>query len=154
MQLLLIFYLLRKWLIFERIDAIMIVGRKEYNVYEIIFYEDKNGRSDLYETLLTLTKASKNNKDARIQLNQIVYCIDLLKNSGTRIPSNITKHIEDNIWELRPGNNRILYFYYIDNVFVLLHMFRKQTQKTPRSEIEQAKKERDNYITRKGGTKL
>ena len=120
-------------------------------MYKIIFYEDKNGYSDLYETLLALTDASKKNKDARIQLNQIVYCIDLLKRSGTRITTNITKHIEDDIWELRPGNNRILYFYFKDNTFVLLHMFKKQTQKTPRSEIDQAKRERDDYISRKGG---
>ena len=138
-------------LTFERIDAIITIGRKEYNVYKIIFYEDKNGYSDLYETLLALTDASKKNKDARIQLNQIVYCIDLLKRSGTRITTNITKHIEDDIWELRPGNNRILYFYFKDNTFVLLHMFKKQTQKTPRSEIDQAKRERDDYISRKGG---
>lgn len=76
-------------------------------------------------------------------------CIQLLEESGTRIGDNITKHIEDDIWELRPGNNRILYFYFKDDTFILLHHFHKKTQKTPRREIEKAKSERDDWINRK-----
>jgi hypothetical protein len=34
--------------------------------------------------------------------------------------------------------------------YVLLHQFRKKTQKTPRREIEKAKAERDDWISRKG----
>lgn len=41
------------------------------------------------------------------------------------------------------------YFYYKDNTFVLLHHYRKKSQKTPRREIEKAKAERDDYILRK-----
>lgn len=51
------------------------------------------------------------------------------------------KHIEDEIWELRPGKNRVLYFFYKNNKYILLHHFVKKTQKTPRREIEKAKKE-------------
>jgi len=32
---------------------------------------------------------------------------------------------------------------------VLLHQFRKKTQKTPKREIERAKTERDDYLARK-----
>jgi len=49
--------------------------------------------------------------------------------------------------KLRPGNNRI--FYYQDNTFVLLHTFRKKTQKTPQREIDKAKSERNDYLSRK-----
>ena len=42
---------------------------------------------------------------------------------------NITKHLEGEIWELRPGFNRVLYFYFENNTFVLLNMFRHQNQK-------------------------
>ena len=59
-------------------------------------------------------------------------------------------NIEDDIWELRPGNNRIFYFYFKNDTFVLLHQFRKKTQKTPQREIETAKSERDDWISRKG----
>lgn len=37
-----------------------------------------------------------------------------------------------------------------DDAYVLLHQFRKKTQKTPRREIEKAKAERDDWISRKG----
>lgn len=117
-------------------------------MYNIIFYEDKNGYSELYEELMKIAKGAKNNKNLRIQLKQITYCIELLKNQGTKLPINIAKHISEDIWELRPGNNRVLYFYFESNTFVLLHMFRKQTQKTPTSEIEKAKKERNDFIIR------
>jgi len=65
------------------------------------------------------------------------------------LPENITKHIENDIWELRPGNNRIFYFYHKDNTYVLLHIFRKKTQKTPKREIIRAKAERDDYLKQK-----
>ena len=88
-----------------------------------------------------------------IQYRQITLYIELLQNNGTRQPDNITKHIEENIWELRPGNNRVFYFYYENNTFVLLHHFRKKTQKTPQREIEQAKAERNDYLRRKEAVK-
>lgn len=122
-------------------------------MYSIVFYEDRSGYSELYQELLELADKAISNKDARIQFNQINYCIELLKNQGTRLPVNITKHLQGEIWELRPGNNRILYFYFEDNTFVLLHMFRKQTQKTPKSEIEKAIKECDDFKSRRGGKK-
>ncbi|MGN0948008.1 MAG: type II toxin-antitoxin system RelE/ParE family toxin [Megasphaera sp.] len=38
---------------------------------------------------------------------------------------------EEDIWELRPGNNRVFYFYYDESQYVLLHHFRKKSQETP-----------------------
>ena len=117
--------------------------------YKIIFYEKSNGKSDVWDFLENLRKKSLSNKDARIQYKQITLYIELLHNNGTRLPENITKHIEENIWELRPGNNRIFYFYCHENSFVLLHSFRKKTQKTPRREIEKAKMERDDFLSQR-----
>ena len=48
---------------------------------------------------------------------------------------------EDEIWELRPLRDRILFVAWVDGSFVLLHHFVKKTQKTPRREIEKAKRE-------------
>ena len=117
-------------------------------MFNIEFYE-KNGRSDLWDFLEDLRSKSKKNKDLRIQYKQIMLYIELLQNNGTRLPDNITKHIDDGIWELRPGNNSIFYFFFQNNTFILLHHFRKKTQKTPRMEIEKAKSERSDYLSRK-----
>lgn len=123
-------------------------------MYRVLMYEDEKGRSELEKELMYLAKEAIQNKDARIQFKQITYCIELLKQKGTRLPNTITKHLVDDLWELRPGNNRIIYFYFKDNTFVLLHMFRKRTQKTPRQEILKAKTEYLDYIKRNEGKSL
>ena len=120
-------------------------------MYKVVLYEDQNGNSEIKEQLDDLKERSLLNKDARIQYKSIMLHVFLLQENGTWISSVYTKHIEDNIWELRPGKNRILYFYYDNDTFVLLHMFRKTTQKTPSIEIEKAKREAADYTARMGG---
>ena len=118
-------------------------------MYKIEFYEKSDGTSDLWDFLEKLRQKAQTNKDARIQLKQIRLHIQLLQENGTRLPNSITKHLIEDIWELRPGNNRVLYFYHKEDTFVLLHHFRKKTQKTPMSELEKAKRVRNDYIARK-----
>ena len=117
-------------------------------MYTVEFYENAKGNSDVWDFLEELRIKSETNKDARIQYKQISFYIQLLQDNGTRLPNNITKHIDDGIWELRPGSNRVLYFFFKNNTFVLLHHFRKKTQKTPRPEIEKAKTERADFLSR------
>lgn len=121
--------------------------------YTIEFYEKAHGKSEIWDFLEKLRLKSKSNKDARIQYKQILLYIQLLQDNGTILSENITKHIEENIWELRPGNNRIFYFLHDKDRFILLHSFRKKTQKTPYREIAKAKAERDDYLKRKEPTK-
>ncbi len=118
-------------------------------MYMVEFYEKANGESELWEFFEELREKAATSKDARIQYKQISLYIQLLQDNGTRLPDNVTKHLDENIWELRPGNNRILYFFYENNTFVLLHHFRKKSKSTPRHEIDKAKAERDDYLSRK-----
>ena len=119
-------------------------------MYNIEFYETSEGISELWEFLDHLQQRALTNKDARIQHTQISLYIQLLADHGTRLGENIMKHLEEDIWELRPGYNRVLFFYHKDNTYVLLHHFRKKTQKTPRREIDKAKAERDDWVGRMG----
>ena len=118
-------------------------------MYTIVFYEDKNGNSQVLDYLKDLQVKSKTDKSARIQYKQASLYINLLSENGTRLNDNITKYIGDGIWELRPGNNRIFYFYFENDIYVLLHQFRKKTMKTPKREIDRAKQEKDDYIKRR-----
>lgn len=118
-------------------------------MFNIEFYSDSNGVSELWDFLNDLKKRALTSKDARVQHKQIVQYIQLLEDHGTRLGENIAKHLDEDIWELRPGNNRVLFFYYKDNTFVLLHHFRKKTKKTPKREISRAKFERDDWIRRR-----
>lgn len=125
----------------------------ELSMYQVVFYEDASGVSELWDFFDDLLQRSSGSKDARIQHKQIVYYIELLQKNGTRLPETITKNIVEDIWELRPGDNRVFYFFFRDNTFVLLHHFRKKSQKTPQREIDRAIAERDDFLSRKGGKK-
>lgn len=134
-------------MIIDSADAIMRVK----NMYNIEFYENSKGESQIWDFLEKLRKEADSTKNARIQFKQIVFYIELLKKQGTYLSENITKYLEDGIWELRPGNNRVFYFFFENNTFVLLHQFRKKSQKTPKREIEKAKRERDDYLSKQKG---
>lgn len=142
----------------DSVDAIILIDQTtflgKHTVYNIEFYEDSNGNSELWDFLESLRVKAATSKDARIQYKQLSLYIQLLEDNGTRLNENITKHLADDIWELRPGSNRVLFFYFKDSTFVLLHHFRKRTQKTPQREIERAKKERDDYLARKEAKQL
>lgn len=123
-------------------------------MYGIEFYETEDGKCPIWDFLEALRLKAPTNKDARIQHKQASLYIELLQQNGTHMNAEITKHLDDGIWELRPGNNRVSYFFYQNNTYVLLHQFRKKSQKTPKREIEKAKTERNDYLRRKETAKL
>ena len=51
-------------------------------MYNIEFYANRNGQSEILYFLEALRTKSKTSKDARIQYNQIVFYIDLLAKNG------------------------------------------------------------------------
>ena len=85
--------------------------------------------------------ASKKDKDSRIKLNKVRDYIKVLSEYGTQIGEPYIKHIDGDIWELRPLRDRILFVAWDKGRFILLHHFMKKTQKTPAREIKKAKRE-------------
>ncbi|SFV03800.1 type II toxin-antitoxin system RelE/ParE family toxin [Alicyclobacillus macrosporangiidus] len=119
--------------------------------YDIVFYVDARGRSPVYEFLKDLsTKAAQGKKDAVSLKKQVDLHLEILKTYGTRIGEPYVDYLGDGIWELRPGSHRILFVAWSNGRFVLLHEFRKTTRKTPRREIEKAKRELADWIERHG----
>ena len=112
-------------------------------MYEIIFYHDKNGFEPVSSYILELSK--KKDKTSRINYNKINEYIKILREYGTRAGEPYIKHLDGEIWELRPLRNRILFGAWIGNTFILLHSFVKKTQKTPQAEIEKAKHELNEF---------
>ncbi|GHU86446.1 hypothetical protein FACS1894198_6360 [Clostridia bacterium] len=115
-------------------------------MYKIVFFHDKNGTSSIHEYIQDLSK--KKGKDSRIKFNKVVSYIDELKLYGFHAGEPYIKHIEGEIWELRPLRDRIFFFCWCGNAFVLLHHFVKKTQKTPQKELEQAKRNMMKFIER------
>ena len=73
----------------------------------------------------------------------------VLMQSETHMPTHFIKPLEDGIQELRisvPNKEiRVIFIYDGETLVILLNCFVKKTRKTPRSEIEKAKKVRRQY---------
>lgn len=119
--------------------------------YEVIFYEDDRGRSPVKDLLDELDAKAKSNKQAKQLLSKFALYIEILEQSGTRSGLPYTKHIGNGIWELRPKDHRVFFFGWEGNKIVLLHAFRKDTQKTPQKEIDRAEREMNDWLA--NGTK-
>lgn len=118
-------------------------------MYRVIVYTTESGRSPLYD-FLKKELGKQNKKD---EIAQIQYYINNLSDYGFRmteyVGSKAIKSLDDGIYELRPGNNRVLFFHFNENnEFVLLHAFTKKVRKTPHDQINLARKERDDYVRR------
>ena len=72
----------------------------------------------------------------------------MLAENGTRAGRPYVKHLDDEIWELRPLADRILFAAWVEDKIILLHHFVKKTQKTPPQEIKQAKRNLKAFLGR------
>jgi phage-related protein len=69
-----------------------------------VLYANTQGRQPIKDYLTEL--AGKSDKDSRIKLNKIDYCFQVLREYGTRAGEPFVKHIEGDVWELRPLSDR------------------------------------------------
>lgn len=111
------------------------------NNFEIIFYKKQNGEVPVEDFI----------DDCNIKMQaKIIMILQLLKENGNLLREPYTKYLQDGIFEIRAkvGNDisRILYFFVVDKKIIITNGFIKKTQKTPKKEIELAKKYRDNYF--------
>lgn len=111
---------------------------------KIWIYRDSKGEEPSVDYLKVLV--GKNDKNSRIRFNKGNDYIQALNVYGTKLNSNYIKHLDGPIWELRPGNDRILYGVISSQEFVLLHHFVKKTQKTPKRELEKAFAEFNSFM--------
>ncbi len=83
---------------------------------------------------------------------KIFHNLELLELNGNLLREPYSKHLEDGIFELRTKVSsditRILYFFVIGQKIILTNGFVKKSQKTPKSEIDLAKKRRNEYLNR------
>jgi phage-related protein len=90
--------------------------------------------------------------------SKIEYVLDLVRKIP-RVPETYLKHLEgtDGLFEVRvqSGSNifRIFCFFDGGQLVVLMNGFQKKTQKTPKQEIELAKRLKKEYFEEKGGKK-
>ncbi len=92
------------------------------------------------------------NKQTKKVQERILWTIRVIRDIQL-VPEKYFKHMEDGIYEIRvsSGNNifRIFCFFDEGQLVILLNAFQKKTQKTPREEIEKAKKLKQQYYADK-----
>ena len=69
-------------------------------MFEIHFYEDEGGNSPIYEYIKDLSK--RTDKNSRINATKIQDYIRILRENGKAAGEPFIKHIDGDIWELRP----------------------------------------------------
>ena len=116
-------------------------------MFEIFFYKNQAGNEPVLEYIQEL--AGKADKDSRIKATKIQDYINYLRKTGSQAREPYAKHLDGVIWELRPLRDRILYAAWDGQSFILLHHFMKKTRKTPKREIDQAKRNFADYLERR-----
>ena len=112
--------------------------------FKVDFYKEIDGSKPLGSFIKSLELKMK----AKVIAN-----LHLLEEYGNLAREPLSKELEDGIFELRTveGNNivRVLYFFDKDRIIIATNGFIKKKQKTPKCEIELAKKRRADYFRRK-----
>ena len=84
---------------------------------------------------------------------KVVADLHLLEEYGNLAREPLSKELDDGIFEVRTTEGsdivRILYFFDKDKLIIATNGFVKKQQKTPKREIDLAKRRRDDYFRRK-----
>ena len=75
---------------------------------------------------------------------RVLKVVDLFVDYAFHLPPKYLKKVERNIWEFRAGRYRVL-FGMVEGNAVLLNIFMKKTQKTPKREIDLAHRRMKQY---------
>ena len=114
------------------------------DMWIVDFYERENGDCPVEEFIY-------NTLEKKLQ-SKTLATVDQLKILGNLLGEPKSKHLDDGIFELRmqvaTNSARILYFFYVDRKIILTNGFIKKTNKLPKSELDKAKRYREDYIRR------
>ena len=112
-------------------------------IIEVDFYVRPDGTEPVREFLDSLTPKIR---------AKMFREIDLLVQNGQELRMPHSRPIGDGIFEIRArqgsDTSRVLYFFFLEHRAILTNGFVKKTQKTPKREIEIAKKYRQDYLER------
>jgi len=106
--------------------------------WRIVFYKDARGRSPITDYLNALPVAEQAAAEEAFRL---------LREFGVSLGMPHAKHVNGKLWELRPGANRLFYVAHVGRRFVVLHAYRKQSQKAPQHELALAERRLTEVLT-------
>lgn len=112
-------------------------------MYVVDYYRDKGGKCPVV--------AFVDSVDVKMRA-KLFGRLELLEKYGPLLMMPYGRHLRDGIYELRAvfGSNitRLLYFFADNRRAIVTNGFVKKTQRTPRSEIDRAKRLREDWMAR------
>ena len=93
----------------------------------IYYFLDNRGNSPIEEFI--------NSLPLKEQEKIIAYISELLK-EGYNLRRPMADYLGHGIYELRPKNNRIFYFFFLRDSAVLVHAIKKKTYEIPESDLD------------------
>ena len=104
--------------------------------FDVCYFKDENGNEPVREYIQDLTEPNRAKVYAYLQH---------LSEAGYQLKRPWGDYLGDKteLYELRPGRNRILYFFLHRNKVILLHAFLKKTQEIPEKEKERAMRRKE-----------
>ena len=104
--------------------------------FEIYYFADEKGIEPVRDYLKNLTEPDRAKVYAYLHhLSEVGYQL--------RRPHGDYLGGQTELYEIRPGRNRILYFFIHRNKIILLHAFLKKTQEIPEKEMKIAMKRKE-----------
>ena len=112
-------------------------------MYKLIFYRTPRGKFPVIDFIEQLDKKSQ---------AKIYSYLTLLKEEGHLLSRPYADKASGKIRYLRPktkaSNIRIFYFFFLKNDIIILHSFKKKTQRLPEREIKMAEQRMEDFIVR------
>jgi len=93
----------------------------------IYYFIDEYGHSPVKEFINSLEDIDK----ARVY----AYINELMK-QGYNLRRPMADYLKDDIYELRPRDNRIFYFFYMRDKAILVHAIKKHVKKIPENDLK------------------
>ena len=102
----------------------------------ILFFVDARGNSPVKEFINSLSL-----KDQA----KIAAYFNELKNQGHNLRRPMADYVGEGVYELRPRDNRIFYFFFLRESAVILHAIKKKTNKIPPNDLDLCLKRKNEF---------
>ena len=93
----------------------------------VYYFIDEDGCKPVKEFIDSLTEKEQ---------AKVYAYISELKNQGNNLRRPMADYLRDGIYELRPRDNRIFYFFYLRDRVVLVHAIKKHVKKIPEHDLK------------------
>ena len=105
----------------------------------VVYYVDARGRNPVLEDLQKLTDEEQ---------KKIFAYISFLQERGEELRRPMADYVGDKLYELRPKAHRALYFFMLKDYAVIVHLFRKKTDRLPDTEKRVALNRMQDFLQR------